>query len=179
MKTTFAIVLLSILMKSFGHCQDTDTYQLENIYKQNKVKLRKWYMGTNKSLFVTTSYDTNGRLIKYQLEPSIDGTLSTTYYFYDENKLSNIIDTIRYGKPDMAQIKKLKSMGLNIPIKKRPKGAPEFETTKYTVEYSDTFISKLTSYNSDRSINSIIYYENGGTRTANSFHFTFHSPTSD
>jgi YD repeat-containing protein len=101
MKRFFLITLTVITLSAFG--QETGTYQSDSIYKANKVKARLWYSGTNKQLGITTFYDTDGRLIKYQLEPFMDGAQRTTHYTYDSN--GRLIAMVGYLAGILVQVK--------------------------------------------------------------------------
>lgn len=147
---------------TFG--QETGTYQSDSIYKVNNVKARLWYSGTNKKLGITTFYDKNGRLIKYQLEPFIDGAQRTTHYSYDlSGRLIAIVDTTKNGITDEKQIKELKKMGIdpNMFIKSDKK-RPSVEVSKYELNYSNDHLVKITKYNPDGSLDIVDNIKNNG-----------------
>ena len=164
MKRFFLITLTVITFSTFG--QETGTYQSNSIYKANRVKARLWYSGTNKQLGITTFYDTNGRLIKYQLEPFMNGAQRTTHYTYDSNDLLiAMVDTTKNGEPNKEQIDKLKKMGLD-PNKfiKKDKNRPTVEVAKYELTYSGVQLIKVTKYNPDGSLDIVDNIANNGKR---------------
>jgi YD repeat-containing protein len=147
---------------TFG--QETSTFQSDSIYKINNVKARLWYSGTNKKLGTTTFYDKNGRLIKYQLEPFMDGAQRTTHYSYDlSGRLIAIVDTTKNGRPDEKQIKAIKKMGLDPNmLMKSDKNRPSVEVAKYELTYSSGKLVKVTQYNPDGSLYIVDNIKNNG-----------------
>lgn len=164
MKSFFLITLIFIANLTFG--QETGTYQSDSIYKANKVKARLWYLGTNKKLSVTTFYDTNGRLIKYQLEPFIGGEQLTTHYTYDLNgRLIAMVDTIKKGEPNKEAIEELKKAGLlSDMFIKNDNNKPSLEVAKYELTYSGEQLTKIIKYNPDESLDIIDKIENNGKK---------------
>ncbi len=160
MKINFTFVLLFISALAFS--QEPQTYQSNSTYKKNKIKLRRWYTGTNKALTIITYYDTEGRLIKYENQPTLTGSQTTTYYVYDETgKLVSMVDTIKNGKADMEKIKQLESMGLKINYDaKKEKKKPKFEIGAYELNYSGNELIKIISFNPDNSIRFVDLYQN-------------------
>lgn len=136
------------------YTQEKGTYQADNIYKSNNVKLRKWYSGTNKKLGAITYYDKEGRLIKYQVFMNMGATTRTTYYQYDLNgRLTKQVDSTINGDPDKKEIKKLKKMGLNPAfIIGSIKDKPPLEISKYEISYDSDFIKVIVKYNPDGSL---------------------------
>lgn len=144
--------------------QELGNYQNDSIYKQNKVKVRKWYSGTNKKLTITTSYDTEGRLSKYNVTLNLGATEMTTYYSYDANgKLINQVDTIRNGKPDKKELKRLKKMGFNPKMLLGDvKNKPALEVAKYDLIYEGDELIKRIKYNPDGSLDIVDSFQEGG-----------------
>jgi YD repeat-containing protein len=164
MKGLFFIVLTAITHLTFG--QETGTYQSDSVYRVNKVKARLWYSGTEKQLTITTFYDTNGKLIKYQLEPFMDGTQRTTHYTYDSNgRLIAVVDTTKNGESSKEQIERLKKMGLD-PGKfiRKDKNRPPVEVAKYELAYSGDQLTKVTKYNPDGSLDIVDNINSNGKR---------------
>lgn len=162
MKRIILIAMTIITNLTFG--QETGTYQNDSIYKVNSVKARLWYSGTNKKLGITTFYDKKGRLIKYQLEPFMNGSQRTTHYSYDlSGRLIAIADTTKNGVPDEKQIEKLKKMGLDPNmLMKSDKNRPSIEVAKYELTYSNDQLVKIIQYNPDGSLYIVDNIKNNG-----------------
>ncbi len=156
------ILLLGLfIISTFLYSQEEVSYQNDSIYKVNNVKYRKQYeVGeeSKKILSTTNIYDNMGRLVTLQLEPFVNGPQVSTYYFYDNNsKLINIVDSTIYGKPDKKKIKELKKLGIEVKTKKN-KNHSEF--SRYSLEYNEFELKSIIKYNSDNSIDKIDKFEN-------------------
>ncbi len=162
MKKIIFIVFSLIAHLSPG--QETGTYQSDSVYKANNIKARLWYMGTNNHLVVTTFYDKEGRLIQYQMDPSIDGAQTTTYYTYNEDgKLISMVDTIKNGDPNKEQLEAFKKMGVDVDkLIKKAKNRPPMEIAKYDLAYAGDQLVKITKYNPNGSIYLVDQLENNG-----------------
>ena len=126
------IVLISVFSAP-GFGQESALYQRDSIYKVNKVKARLWYSGPAKDLIVTTYYNAEGKLVKYEPEPREDGTQVTTYYSYDpKGHAIGMVDTIRNEES------------------KKP-----IAISNYELQYDSSVLVKLTKYNPDGSIDYI------------------------
>ncbi|KXX69119.1 hypothetical protein [Flammeovirga sp. SJP92] len=160
----FLILVICVLTLSSVIAQEKGTYQADSIYKTNNVKLRKWYMGTNKKLGVITYYDKEGRLTKYQVKMNLGATDKTTHYQYGSNgQLESIVDSIKYGEPDKKEIKSLKKMGINPNMLLGDiNNKPQLEVSKYDLVYESDELIKITKYNPDGTLDFIDNFKNNG-----------------
>jgi hypothetical protein len=131
--------------------------QSDSIYKVNKVKLRKWYVGN--MLVATTYFDREGRTVKIKHSGTSSGSQRTAYYEYNKNGLLiNRVDTTVNRIPDEEAIKRFK---LDISkLNKRPK----FEVRKYKIEHSNNSILKITQFTPNGNLNIIRTFFNDGKK---------------
>ncbi len=160
MKINLTILFLVISLMSFG--QEKWTYQSDSIYKANKVKARLWFNGDK--LTATTFYDKEGRMIKLQYEPFIDGAQRTVHFEYNEKGLLiHQVDSTRNGKPNKKLLRKLKRKGLKLPPQLK-KDRPEIEVLNFKIEYNNDQLVKLTQFNSDGTLNVVDHFEDNGQK---------------
>ena len=133
MKNLTLITLVFLFLTTHALAQETGIYQRDSIYKVNKVKARLWFSGPDKELIVTTYYNEEGKLVRYEPEPGEDGMQVTTYYFYDsKGHATGMVDTIRSEES------------------KKP-----IAISNYELQYDSDVLIKLTKYNPDGSIDYI------------------------
>ncbi|HNP19718.1 MAG TPA: hypothetical protein PKL31_14870 [Fulvivirga sp.] len=153
------ITLLLVFLTTWTFAQETGTYQADSVYKSNKVKLRKWYSGTNKKGGRTMYYDREGRLTKNEVELNLGATKVSTYYIYDQSgRLNAMVDSTKNSEPDKKQVKELKKMGINPQLILRTVG-PELEVSKYELEYDGDDLIKQTKFNPNGSIDFIVHID--------------------
>lgn len=95
----FLTPIILLILTSPVFAQESALYQPDSVYKANKVKVRFWYSGAekDKELTKTVYYNRQGKLIKFQLEPTEEGTQVSTYYLYDSSgRFISMVDTIRH-----------------------------------------------------------------------------------
>jgi hypothetical protein len=135
----FSFIIVIILVTP-AFCQESALYQSDSVYKVNQVKARLWYSGTDKDkeLTKTTYYNKQGKLIKFQLEPTIEGTQVSTYYAYDSSgRFIGMVDTIRHENKK-----------------------PAVEVAQYDLVFDGSTLVKLTKYNPDGSIDYVMQFSN-------------------
>lgn len=160
----FLLLILSILLSIQLFAQEKGTYQSDSVYKINKVKARKWHMGKNKQLGVTTYYNINGQLTKYLIIMNLGATTRTTHYSYNENgKLISMVDSTINGIPNKEEIKRLKKMGMNPDfILAQTRNKPKFEVSRYELIHEGDELVKLTKFNPGGSIDYTDTFKNNG-----------------
>lgn len=166
------IVLFALLLSEVCIAQETATFQNDTIYRLNRVKSRKWFSGNPKTLFVTTFYNRDGRLVKYQVEP-LDGAQLSTYYHYNEKgQLVGIVDTIHHMLPQSEPLTSLGKRGVNAHLIANHKNVPKaaVEVANYTLQFKDNQLTMMTRMFPDRSINFIDALDSNGRRHIRSWY---------
>jgi len=162
-KSVCVFSLILILISSSLQGQEVGTYQADSIYKENNVKVRNWYRGTNKKGGTSTYYDKEGRLIKYKIELNFGSLTRTTHFLYDEfGKLVSQIDSLLNGKPSKKEMKRVKKMGLDPKLFIGNLGKPAVEVEKYELIYEGGQLIRKIKYNSDGSLDIVDNYKEGG-----------------
>lgn len=147
------------------YAQNELTIQSDSVYKNNNVKARHWYSGTNRFHEGTTNFDHEGTIVSHMKPSNFGFTENTTYYIYNlDGKLTGMVDSIKTRAPNDSEREKFQE-GNQVPISFYSDLAslPTLEVFRYELTHDDNELIRISKFDPNESLVYIDSIKNQGS----------------